>query len=764
MARDIFSVLNISPDLGLEEGAPQKRCDDQKRIGVGQFDLMKPGAGSEPVAKTLLGPDFWSLLQNMSDEGVEKLTISYQIERVGYAASYGDLQTSVHEYEAVRSNQTTYIMDSGESVPVAMTSAREAEESLRDYAGITNARVELGHANEAHHLSLLRAGPNLRLVLLRMWLLHLDLLAGAEVQVRVDNLATRSGLPAYIAIESECEFAKRLPGVRVHVNSLDLTAKALLCYACGTTAGAGLSERVNRYVWEPVPLVFYGGMMTAPTEVRLADAAATARAIVSFAEKYDMLGDCGEALRMAMHMYGSVAPANKLSLRLGPTRLHQQTHQQQMVRANYRCQELSQVELVSLAMLLGEGVDLACGYTLHAAVRRMGLHDTPGMSVYLNERALSVNAAADSLGLDGWLSNLAVPRDYVRRNMKYLYAKTGVLPAMCLGLIVSNTLLEDATSEFDIPSRAAGSLTDDVQASKKQNDDAAAWLILSRMLDDGLAATSASRASIHRIVDPDEVLDDAAQAYAGARVRMAVSGFGGSMTLRRMTQVNFSLQPTAPEVGVTNYVHSDDDALQSRMAECPANADARDWVGALLQTRGPMASTTTRRVNRAVPTSVAFTGAPSVQLADVNEEVRQYTDEVVNRGWGVQETSGRNLECGANALYQSLHAHHELMGSPGPTRDDVLTALRNSLDPEQREQAANAGVPVEESNFTGDQLANALRHLGPYSLGVIDDMDARARAWRIGDGEPIFVRHNANHWSGIGPGGERIGYPGPGPT
>nr|BBC45616.1 putative coat protein [Alphachrysovirus aspergilli] len=752
--KDIFSMLGIDPGLGVV-GAERAKADVSRDAVT--FDLMKKGASRKPAAELLLGEDLWALMQQVSDQGVEKISFRYAVEKLGFTPGYNEISDFTFNYESVKASQVTYILDEGERARTALVTGAEASDSLRAYAGHTNSRVRLGHAGEMHHLNLIRNGPNLRQVFLRMWLMHLDVLAGAQVSVRVDNVLTRQHLPADIAIEDECEFAKRLSGVRVHVNSLDDTSKALLVYACGLSDGEGASARISRYVWEPIHLTFYGGIMPVAREVLLTDASATGRAIVAFAERYGQMADCGEALRMALHMYGTVTSARKMTIRLGIARLHQQTHQKQLVRANYRCQELGCVELVSLAMLVGEGVDSALGHSLHAAVRMMNLRDTPMMYVYLEPRARMIKDAAEALGLRAWLSDFFVESEYVRRNLKQLYAKEGVMHAMALGLVVRGSLVEEASEAFEVPARIAGGPTDDVQTASEQMDRASAWLLLNHMLNNGLASVGCTRAALARIADPDEQLDEACSGYAGARVRMALVGFGGSITLRRVAQTSFALQPTAPEVPVETVVKSDDDALQTRMSEGPANADAKDWLATLLAQRGPLASTTTRRGNVSVAVQAAHYGPAEVRVAAVPEELEQSLDTLVERGWGELDTSGENLECGANALHQSLAAHGAATGEHVPNRDDVLTAMRSALSPAQREIARQAGVDIGRANFTADQMAAALQQFGPYRLAVIHGPPEAAEVMGIGDGEPIYVRHYGQHWSGIGPGGRRVG-------
>lgn len=758
MGRDIFSILGIDPNLGINEDfVAQKSKGEAETRAVSTFDAMKPGAMKRPAAEELLGDTLWSLLNQVGDSGTKELTIKFMVEKVGFTPGWGDLQDTTVTYAAVKTGQKVYVIDEGDPVKMCMTSQLEALESLRLYAGHSNSRVALGHANETHHLAVLRNGSNLKQVLLRMWLLHLDILAGADVNVKIDNTLVRRALPPGIALEDECEYAKRLHGVRVHVNSLDDTARALLCYACGVAAGEGISNRVTRYIWEPTELVFYGGVLPVSREVGLRDPAATARGIVAFAEKYGAVAECGEALRMALHMYGTNSPANRVSLRLGVARLHQQTHQRQLVRANYRCHELAGMELVSLAMLVGEGLDSGFGHTLHAAVRKMGLHDTPNMHPYLEPRVRLLRDAANSLKADEWLSNLFVPEAYVRRNLRYLYSKLGVLPALSLGIVVAGSLLEDATQPFQVPVRGTGQCTDDVQTSEQAADDASRWLLLSAMLWWGLAKHNGSRKAMARMADPDEELDEAAPGYAGAMVRMAVVCFGGTMSLRKMSKSSFAFQPTAPEAYTDNTVKSDELVHQGRMSEQPANADGQDWVSAVLEQRGPVASTTTRRSNRSVEVAAEHGGNAQVLVDEVPDQLHDAVEQIIDRGWAEQETSGLRLECGANALHQSLTAHHSLGGTPAPTRDEVLTALRSSLSPEQRQQAEDAGVRIEDNDFTADQMAVALQRFGPYALGVINGEPERAKALVVGDGEPIFVRNYSGHWSGIGPGTRRIG-------
>jgi len=133
----------------------------------------------------------------------------------------------------------------------------------------------------------------------------------------------------------------------------------------------------------------------------------------------------------------------------------------------------------------------------------------------------------------------------------------------------------------------------------------------------------------------------------------------------------------------------------------------------------------------------------------MSEQIASVFRPVVEAGWGAQPTSGEGALCGANALRQSLQAQHGVVLSP----ELVVEAARVVLDPD-----ADPGAdPILQGrdNFTGDQLAAVALQCG-YRLGVVDVDPATGgyRAFVAGDPageEVLWVHHDANHWSSVGP-------------
>lgn len=714
------------------------------------------------LAEEMLSPELWELFNQVGAEGTKGVTMTYALDRADGALTTPALQRTLIAYEAVSASKLSYVYLDGAATTVHVSTMLEAEESLSEYARMVRGPVTLGHAQEASHLRLERAGCEIRALLVRMWLLHLDVASGTDLRIPVDHVRVHKHLSGCPSTEEECDFAKNLRGVRVHVNSLDNTGRALLLASAGQADVSGHSARVRRYKWPSFNVTFYGGMLPRSFDLRVTDPSATCRSIVNFADAYGARKECGYALQTAMLMYGSAIAPSKLMLSLPMPDVHQHTHQVRIVTPELkRCRELTSTDLVSLALFMGLGWSQAAAHAVRATLKTMQVDDIDEAVQFLRRgHETLLKAVANRLqesGCAGAYDTYVNVPEFIRRSTQQLWNVRGVLHALALGIVVGGSLLEEVASPIKLSLYMETAVTDAPDQGKNHKLAAAKWYLASELRQNGGANLKCSISALNDVITDRTRIHTDVQLHAGTDVQFRLIGMGTDVELRKLVKPGFGFDPaiddslTDTSVALTSVL----DAMRGAREQQSDD----NWVDDILTERGPAATTTLRRRPNAVTERPATVdeAVASVQVDEVLAGAAPSFREVTRRGWGVIPTSGEGLMCGARALKASVDALAGVEEAKTRQMDEIAELLINSMDDSEIARAQEAGIDMSANNFTVDQMSAAAAEMG-YRLGIVEETNmGNHRAWvhaarrDVSDAPVLYVHNQMGHWSGVGP-------------
>ncbi|AXP19675.1 putative coat protein [Colletotrichum fructicola chrysovirus 1] len=714
MADELFaSMVDAQPSLGMHDTF---RADDVGNAysASPDFDLSGDGAASQAVAAELLGPLGWELYQSLGPDNTTHVTVQYYLEQEGVRYTSPNLRSVDVTYSEPTGREVYFAYRAKRMAPFTV-SQEAATHSLRKYAVESMTGVPLGAGVEQHHYRVLQTGLHIESLLTTMWLIHLDVVAGADAKVNIDQ-GVRQALAPGLNLEQERDYAKTLPGVRVHINSLDNVAKALIVAACDRNTLVGASARTARYQWARVPLTMYGGQLPGAMQVALNSPDATARAIVNFADHYGSRVACGMALRTACMLYGITLNNSKVVLNFAEPSLHEGTHANGDVMYGLnRCRELAGRELVALAVYLGHTLQQTSGQAIRGAVLGLGAKDVPNVE---NTIARSQSLLLQNCGrrLHEWWQGACGTyldvAEYVRLNLKHTTAQRGVIHALSVGFVAEGTMLETVSQPITLRSAADVAVGDDPYGSAERTKASAQWYVVSGLLTDGGESLQHSVGALSRTLGPHVKLHPHIRHFAGSTVRFVIAGFTAPMHLSMATVRDVVHQPVrTDDVMDVPIPEGAPEIIKEVVDQLEPETDS-NWLEDMLDQRGPVA-TTTMRARRTQQTTaqkgytrgtpITVSPAPSGDGAD---ELRELTD----RGWGPEHTSGEGLLCGARAVKQSLDNVAQLDGARGPLLEHVLESMRHCMTPDQQAMASLAEVRLDNENFTVDQLALALHH------------------------------------------------------
>ncbi|QDB74972.1 MAG: putative coat protein [Coniothyrium diplodiella chrysovirus 1] len=758
---EIFSFLKMHGSMGMPDSLlADKNSSEPKEQRLDMTELVL----NKSLAEELLSPAMWGLFNQVGASGSGPVVMTYSLDR-----RHGDVTTPALSkvsvpYESVPKTARAYVYYEGKVANAYVSSMIEGESSLSSYAKTVRGPVLLGHGVEAAHLRMERRGCEIRALMVRMWMLHLDVVSGSELKIPVDHIRAHKSLISCRDVEEECDYAKTVRGVRVHVNAMDNTGRALLMASAGQSDVQGMSTRASRYTWPKVNVTLYGGMLPRSFDMTLTDASVTARAIVSFADAYGQREECGTALQTALMLYGTHLTPSKLVLKLPLPDVHQHTHQARVMRPELkRCRELASPGMVGVALFAGLGWAQAASHTLRATLMGMGVNDVDGAKEYfVRTHETLVHKAARQLALVGCAKNYYTyvnDEEYLRRLVKPLWATRGVMHALSMGLVIKNSLIEQVTMPIMLTTHLDTDLTDAPDQGSKHKEALGKWMLASALRRSGGQELCCSLWALADDVRDNTRIHSDIQLHAGNEVQFRLVSIGDEISVHTLIKSGFGFQPPLPAEDIADTFEANN-VLVSDMKRAPDAQKAADWVDDLLALRGPAATTTLRKrpnTYNAKPATID-TSVANVEVREVAPDATQTFAQIAARTWGVVPTSGEGLMCGARALKLSMDALHAAENLPAPPFDEVVDVLTGAIvTDDERERAEAAGVHLDTNNFTVDQMSIAAQRMG-YRLGVIDsDVNGSHRVWLnpaegSTDGDPVLYVHNEHgHWSGIGP-------------
>jgi len=754
----LAAMLEVAPGFGQPDAFARGGGGGVHGVEDSSFFVGAPG--TTPAAQDLLSEGDWALLQLLSPQDVDAVSFQYSLERLGADLSSPNLRSAQVTYPAPTSRTSCVVVARGAEAGLLTYTGPEARRGLREYALQRSTNVAPGVGGEHHHVQTVLAGKDLRMLLTIMWLIHLDVAAKADVSVKIDPQAVRNGLQQCRDAADECEAAKALSGVRLHVNSCSQVLKALLVAATDRQAVAGLAQRVRRYQWPTTPLVLYGGTLPQALRVQLSDANSTARAIVAFSMKMGAMAESGAALNTALLMYGLEEPGSRLALACALPSVHEDSHSRVEVSPGLvRVRELAGLEIVALSKFVSRAYMQSAAGVARAAVHSVGAKDLPGAEDYVLQNCELLQREAATTLQESWGSlraNFVSHDTYLHVNFRFVWNHPGVAHALVAGVIPEGSVARMVSTPMQLGALNDTRTTDDASLGRSRADEAVLWQVLSELLDNLGENLSASPVAMRKMMRGSARLHHETRNYNQSRVQLVIAGIGAPVLLSTEDNGGCFYEPRPAElVGEVETVAPLEKTLEHLAAKDEGEA-GEDFVQDLLGRRGPVASTILKRERAPIAGPARYRSASEQPiLADpVQDDAREALLDLAQRGWGPEPTSGEGMLCGARALHQSLSAKSSAAGQPAPLLDQVLTAVQHALTPAQREFVEQHGEAVRMDDFTVEQLSAGLRQFGDYRLGVIFN-DGTVQVHGPEQGEIVVVHHDAAHWSSVGPGAMR---------
>ncbi|AWC67508.1 capsid protein [Betachrysovirus aspergilli] len=712
------------------------------------------------AAQALLSPGDWMLFQHLGPEDGDSVDVHYYVEREGADLSSPNLRRTTVRYPGPVANGNTVIAYRGEQVSLNPQRPDEAKRALFDYASGNHFSVSPGLGGESLHWQVATEHRRLEALFTTMWLIHLDVVSGGAPVVAINPPDMRQGLVGVRDPADECEASKHLPGVKLHVNSCNATQRAMIVAACNPGAITGLGRRAGRYQWARVAVTLYGGTLPAYQQVALGNADATARAIVGLAERFGAMSEASAGLNTALVMYGVEYAGTRLALSCGTPALHEDTHRRALGGSGLlQMRELAGGALTALALFLGRAYTQSAAMALRGAVRSTGSRDVPGSELYLRTNQEGLMRDAGNYLEAEWKAtrpNYMHHATYTLVNTKRLWQQTGIVHCLIAGVVAAGSVADEVTQPLRLGPLHNAQVTDIPAYGADRVKEMVSWLTLSSLLEDAGETLNGNMDTMGRQLSGAQRLHPDTRAYAGTTARFVLAGLGAPVLLRTAPDYSMEFEPSRQacekdgDIGASGPMQ-----VTQTLIERAEPAKESDWVEALLEQRGPLASTIMRRgkapAYRRAPDGG---GAEPVTVSTAAPDAGPSLTRASGLGWGPQPTSGEGMLCGARAIHQSLVSVAAADGEQAPLFDEVHRALINALTPEQQELATAAGVATGDSNFTVDQLTAGLSHLGEYRLGVIHlgERDNPVRLYGGGTGEIILIAHDGHgHWSGVGP-------------
>jgi hypothetical protein len=719
------------------------------------MDLTR-GYSQAVAARRLLGESAWHLHCQLSDRDFNdregsKVVFNYAVEQLGVQLQRSAAEELVARYEAAVVDQTCRVGYGGGLLSEHKWSLSGAEAALSRYSEGANAPTTIGISREILHLEAVTQGAQLEGLFVKMWLIHLSVLAQRFVTVTVDRTACRR-LLGIVRVEDECDAAKLLLGVRLDGRNLDDQSAALVVAACSQFNNMqDVHPRARRYRFPTTPLTIYGTNQAGIRNIRIDDARASARAILGFSNRFDAADVCGKALRTALVLFGAAVIGERVSLTCAEPSVHENTH------ASYgrgtlphdRCSELSEQRLLSLALFMGRTYMQAFGHVLRASMMRVNATDVDAARDAILPHHTTIIALAgrthEKLFYD--MSTLISATDYALYNHRRLWGERGVLHCIASGTVVAGSVIEEVIQPISVPEAQSLSPSDDpAHASEMKTDWGALTLIEALVENGGEVLAGSSHARVHEAAGGFTLSQDT-RCLCGSTVMFTLLSMGDVITVTRGPKG----VAVEPEIGTTDWeppvLRAEVTPMEYSIQRAPTEAGVAD-IDDLLTRYVPAESVVRLRSKLE---AVEVRGASETVLEVREPDGAGVVGILVDAGWGVEPTSGEGLLCGARAVINSLAA----MGETTTTAEAFAEGLANAMPREVHERMREGGVHPSRVNLTIDQLAAGVAMAGNHRLVVIVEDASGAHVVLPAPGREgardIAVHYRDGHWSSIGP-------------
>ncbi|BAJ15136.1 hypothetical protein [Magnaporthe oryzae chrysovirus 1] len=711
--------------------------------GAGRIDTLRPLVGDVAYSLYLrLGETDYDVTKDEEASPTDvshSVICSYALEVDGRTAlNRADVASHCAVYPPmVRRASATPVSVTGALTTSRLTSAAAACDGLAMHAGSgNNADVSLGIGREFMYDRARHQENGLESVFVRMWLVHLSVLARQPVTQVVDP-AVLSARFANIAAPAESDAARAMRGVKINARGLTNTALALLVLGCSDTSqAAGLHYRARRYKFARSALSMYGMQGLGRVAVALDRAEVTGLAIVSLAERYGAEHACGAGLQTALMMYGVNDSGRYVQLKCPEPELHDDVATTAGIRAlsvkSYS--DLSDNRLLSLSLFVGRAWRQSAGHLLRSSTMQT---TTADIDAVVNTLLPSQGALIKAVGSAharamGWVAPLVDTVSYVEQNYRLLWEERGIVHCLALGLRVPNSVLEEATAVIEVPYPPALSPSDDPRsAGPRAGSLATLGLVESLLSSSGEGLCGSARARGRRqaglVAVPAQVV-----ALAGHRVQFTLLSVASGVAVRveELPTRPLLAEPLQTGLEAVEYVQVPWAPAQAAPAPAPP-VEFRDTLDQFLHAYKPSRSVLEQPRVEVTPRMQSGSDVLNVVLPE--DTPAPLRDSIM--GGTLTPVSAAGVGGCAEAIVNSLQAQYGVTVSTGEIEKEL--------------QGDHSGGELLQVGA----MASALAKFGDYRLVLLDE-HSQGVILRAGDSgsKPVTIHRNGASYNALGRG------------
>lgn len=764
---DLFATLNINENMGVPERLIKSGNTTTAERNI--FSLDDNQALRDRNIKSdeeeLLSPSAVHLLHKLTTSNIDSVTINYSLEPTTVATSRPH-ERSVHiRYEQPAPTEPIPFLLTKVVTTTSTSTLADVEHIAGAFMSNANFITTTGTGTDMVHATTTNTKSECEMVLLAMWLIHLDIVAGTDICIEMDNNAVKRWLPINTPATHEANECRSIDGVRVHWNSTDITGRALLHAACYRNSLTNSSVRVSRYNWPCTPLTLYGTQAPLRRTI-LRDPQASASAIQTFTRKYGLMQQSAQALQTALMLYGTVNSPRKIEFNIGKQTLYEEVHKvKDLPYAPERVNALTKRSLVSLSMFVATGINQTWNAVIRTQVTKTLLVEDSLAAIQTmrmtNEIALNAIGSTCAKAVKTYVEPLFDVRQYVFRNMVNIVRTHGVLHAITMGRIITDSILDKVTQPISVAETNELERTDKLEYAKLRKAEWKNMFIVNELIKNGGQTLNTSYKALNKIMGKTMVLDKSITSYVNQRVQLIVHSIGDTIELTIPKTEYIMYEPAPPEIQSPVEIKTASNFLSGAIETKPLSADMAA-IQSLLVKRGVPAPTLFKhkRPKSADSEKESVTSQPDIQVRCSLQAAPAVFIAEENK-WGPEPTSGANLLCGAKALLASIVNYNAITVEPNidPTEEDVILELAKTYENTENVYIANlASEPLLDREFTAEQLTMAAQALGvnliiaqPTSDGI-QTIDLNTLQLET----KVLIYHNgAGHWESIGPNTKR---------
>lgn len=556
----LFSDLSVQRSLGLPPDLLKSAEYKSEAEHADDWVDMSRGIPRRAAAEELLGGPAWSIHNQLGDDDYDthklehQTHFTYALEVKGARLNRSDAHPVTLGYPALLNGAKKCRVEyMGNPQPHYLSSAAEAEQSLASHIQGINASMAVGVARESLHLHMRQNEPDMSSVFVRMWLALLGITSGDRLEVVVDRNALKSRLRD-VDEWLECDQAKLLAGVRINARGMDDITIALLIIGCGVLSEVdNLNERATRYRFPSAHLTLYGTHDVRSRVVALDTPSRVASAITGLAGRFNLMDQCGEALRTALVMFGMHSSGRRITLKCKEPHLHDDTHTSPTSgNSPYeRTHDLGDKRLLSLALFMGRTWRQCFGHVLRSGMAKVAATDVQAARDYIlpNQQLLIRQGGRIHDKLMGAYPTLIDSVSFAHNNYASLWNEKGVMHCIAAGIVVDGSVLEEVVSPISVPRVPPLGRIDDPAMSKQIKEEIGSLTLVDELIRSCGEQLRGSKVARVEAIDSHLQISNDTMQLTGCEVQFTLLGVGSGVTITR-GESGYAMEPvlgTVPE-------------------------------------------------------------------------------------------------------------------------------------------------------------------------------------------------------------------------